>query len=255
MTGSPSRSTRRSFLRRAALGVGAGAVGLGATGTASATESAGSGSSGPPGDEPVLLVHGYMDTGETPWWDVVTRYLVDVGYSRDRVSVLSLGEVPGTTTDSPRKYADAVGDRLASMHDEFGSEVDVVAHSMGGLDSRWCLEEQDGAQYVDDLVTLGTPHQGTYAAYLGYTTPGGRDMLPGSEFLEELNDGTLAEGVDYHAYWSHADELIVPSEYAKLPAPERDSVAVARNDNTGYQEHIQLVYDRTVFEQYVERLD
>jgi triacylglycerol esterase/lipase EstA (alpha/beta hydrolase family) len=126
---------------------------------------------------------------------------------------------------------------------------------MGGLDSRWCIEKQAGARYVDDLITLGTPHQGTYAAYLGYVTPGGRDMLPGSPFLSELNDGTLAEGVDYHAYWSHADELIDPSEYAKLPAPERDSVEVARNANTGFQEHVQLVYDRTVFEQYVEYLD
>lgn len=253
MTDGSSTTTRRSVLRGALGGVGAGALGIAATGTASATGD--SGSTGPPGDEPVLLVHGYVDTGETPWWDVVTRYLVDAGYSRDRISVLSLGEIPGTTTDSPRTYADAVGDRLAAMAEEFESEVDVVAHSMGGLDSRWCVEEQAGAQYVDDLVTLGTPHQGTYAAYLGSLTPGGRDMIPGSEFLTELNDGTLAEGVDYHAYWSHADELVVPSEYAKLPAPERDSVAVARNDETGFQEHVQLVYDRTVFEQYVEYLD
>ena len=248
-----STPTRRSFLQRAAVGVGAGALGLGAVGTASATR--GADSDGPPGDEPVLLVHGYMDTGDSPWWDVVTQYLIDVGYEEGDVSVLSLGDVPGTTTDSPEKYADAVGDRLESMHDEHESEVDVVAHSMGGLDSRWCVEKQDGARYVDDLVTLGTPHQGTYAAYLGYRTPGGRDMVPGREFLEELNDGTLAEGVDYHAYWSRADELIDPSEYAKLPAPERESVEVARNDVTGFQEHIQLVYDRTVFEQYYEYLD
>lgn len=253
MAASESSSTRRSFLRRSVAGIGAGALGLGAVGTASAGGSSGSGS--PPGGEPVLLVHGYMDTGDTPWWDVVTGYLLDVGYSRDRISVLSLGEVPGTTTDSPRKYADAVGDRLESMYDEHGSEVDIVAHSMGGLDSRWCVEKQDGAGYVDDLITLGTPHQGTYAAYLGYLTPGGRDMVPGSEFLEELNDGTLAEGLDYHAYWSHADELIDPSRYAKLPAPERDSVEMARNENTGYQEHIQLVFDRTVFDQYYGFLD
>lgn len=252
MTGAEHAATRRSVVRWTA------AVGVGSVTAAPAVAGAadeGDGSNSPPGDEPVLLVHGYMDTGDTPWWEVVTRYLVDVGYSRDRISVLSLGDVPGTTTDSPETYADAVGERLASMHEEFGSEVDVVAHSMGGLDARWCVEKQDGAQYVDDLITLGTPHQGTYAAYLGSATPGGRDMVPDSEFLRELNDGTLAEGVDYHAYWSHADELVDPSEYAKLPAPERGSVDVARNANTGYQEHVQLVYDRTVFEQYYEYLD
>ncbi|WP_227355042.1 lipase family alpha/beta hydrolase [Haladaptatus salinisoli] len=239
-------STRRSFLRKSALG--GSALGVAAVGAASATET-------PPGSEPVLLVHGYGDTGETPWWDVVRGYLVDVGYSPDDVYVLSLGDVPGTTTDSPAEYADAVGERLKAISEAHGSRVDIVAHSMGGLDSRWCVEKQGGARYVDDLVTLGTPHQGTYAAYLGLLTEGGRDMLPGSTFVERLNDGTLAEGVNYTALWSSADELIVPSEYARLPSPEFSSVDAARNMNTGYQEHIQLVYDRAVFDRYYRLLD
>ena len=98
VTGDDPSPTRRSFLGRAAAGVGAGALGLAATGTASAT--GGDGSATPPGDEPILLVHGYMDTGETPWWDVLTGYLVDVGYERERISVIDLGAIPGTTTDS-----------------------------------------------------------------------------------------------------------------------------------------------------------
>ncbi|WP_227375960.1 esterase/lipase family protein [Haladaptatus halobius] len=246
MTRFDTTSTRRSFLRKTALG--GSALGVAAVGSASAAET-------PPGSEPVLLVHGYMDTGETSWWEVVRDYLVDVGYSADDIYVLSLGDVPGTTTDSPTEYADAVGQRLKTIGEAHGSPVDIVAHSMGGLDSRWCIEKQDGAQYVDDLVTLGTPHQGTYAAYLGILTEGGRDMIPGSTFLERLNDGTLAEGVNYTALWSTADELIVPSEYASLPSPEFSSVDVARNINSGYQEHIQLVHDRAVFDQYYRLLD
>ncbi|WP_458188624.1 esterase/lipase family protein [Haladaptatus sp. NG-WS-4] len=246
MTGFEPTSTRRSFLRKSVLG--GSTLGIAAVGSASATAT-------PPGSEPVLLVHGYGDTGETPWWEVVTGYLVDVGYAEDDVYVLDLGEVPGTTTDSPAEYADVVGDQLKTINEAHDRRVDIVAHSMGGLDSRWCIENQDGAQYVDDLVTLGTPHQGTYAAYLGLLTEGGRDMTPGSTFLEQLNDGTLAEGVEYTALWSGADELIVPSEYASLPSPERSSVEVARNVNSGYQEHVQLVYDRAVFDQYYRLLD
>lgn len=241
-----STSTRRSFLRRTA--VGGAMLGFSTVDSAAAADA-------PPGSEPVLLVHGYADTGDTPWWKVVERYLIDVGYSADEIYVLSLGDVPGTTTDSPAEYAAVVGERLKVVSEAHGSRVDVVAHSMGGLDSRWCVEKGDGAEYVDDLVTLGTPHQGTYAAYLGLLTEGGRDMTPGSDFLEELNDGALAEGVEYTALWSSADELIVPSEYARLPSPEVDSVDVAWNVNSGFQEHIQLVYDRRVFDRYYRLLD
>ena len=240
-----SQRTRRGLLRGIGA-MGASAVGASAIGGAAARR---------PGPEPVLLVHGYGDTGETPWWDVAGRYFRDVGYPDSAIHVLSLGDVPGTTVDSPAEYARCVRAKLESVSDEHGSAVDVVAHSMGGLDTRWCVEKLDGAQYVDDLITLGTPHQGTYAAYLGAFTEGGRDMQPGSEFLTELNDGQLAEGVSYAAFWSSIDELIDPSHYAALPEPELSSVGSARNENTGYQEHIQLVYDRSVFDQYYRHLD
>ena len=226
--------------------MGASAVGASAIGNAAARR---------PGPQPVLLVHGFGDTGDTPWWDVATRYFTDVGYPESAIHLVELGEVPGTAVDSPEEYAEAVQAKLESVSDEHGSTVDVVAHSMGGLDSRWCVEKLDGARYVDDLVTLGTPHRGTYAAHLAELTPGGRDMQPGSEFLTELNDGRLAEGVSYAAFWSSVDELIAPSHFAELPEPELSSVESARNENTGYQEHIQLVYDRSVFDRYYPLLD
>lgn len=242
-----STRTRRSFLRGTAT-TGAAVAGLSAPGAAAGSDS-------PPGDQPVLLVHGYADTKDSPWWEVVTKYLREVGYTEGEIYVLDLGDVPGTTTDSPREYAEEVKAKLEAVSDQHGSEVDIVGHSMGGLDSRWCIEKLDGAGYVDDLITLGTPHQGTYAAYLGHLTDGGRDMQPGSDFLEELNDGTLAEGVDYNAFWSSTDELIDPNEYASLPSPEDESVEVAHSTNSGHQEHMQLVFDRAVFEQYYRRLD
>lgn len=239
--------TRRSVLKGAAT-TGAATLGLSAVGTASANDIL-------PGDEPVLLVNGYSDTEDTPWWDVLESYFREAGYPDEAIHRADLGDVPGTTVDSPKEYAKVVKRRLEAISNEHRSEVDVVAHSMGGLDSRWAIEKMDAAQYVDDLVTLGTPHQGTYVAYLGALSDGGRNMTPGSEFLEALNDGTLADGVDYLALWSSADELIDPDEYAKLPDPEAESVDVARSENSGYQEHIQLVYDRGVFEQYYPFLD
>lgn len=160
-----------------------------------------------------------------------------------------------TTVDSPKVYANEVEACLKRISDFHESEVDIIAHSMGGLDSRWAVEKQGAAQYVDDLVTLGTPHQGTYVAYLSMLTKGGRDMIPGSSFLTQLNDGHLAEGVSYTAIWSYGDGLIIPGKYATLPPSMRDSTDVTRNINVGCEQHIELVSDRDVFEQYVQFLD
>lgn len=208
-----------------------------------------------PARDPVLLVHGFADTAETPWWEVLEDRLVEAGYDEDRVYALSLGAIPLTTVDSPEDYAREVCERIREIERRHGSEVDVVGHSMGGLDARWCVEKLGGASSVDDLITLGTPHQGTWMAYLGYFTPAGRDMVPGSDFLTRLNDGDLASGVEYTAVWSDWDEAVAPDENARLPAEERRSVAEARNVKVENVFHVQLVWDEDVFDRYLRYLD
>ena len=42
-----------------------------------------------------------------------------------------------------------------------GKELHIVAHSMGGLVSRWFIERQGGNQIVQHLVMLGTPNAGS----------------------------------------------------------------------------------------------
>ncbi|WP_435317445.1 esterase/lipase family protein [Haloarchaeobius sp. TZWSO28] len=222
---------------------------IGAVGPAAATADSG------PDNDPVLFVHGFFDTHDTPWWDLAEHRLVERGYDPGNVHVLDLGSIPGTTVHSPEDYAQVVCDRVQEIAAETGSEVDIVAHSMGGLDSRYCVEKLGGNVHVDDLITLGTPHQGTYAAYLAYLTPGGYDMVPGSDFLTDLNDGTLAKGVEYTAIWSDSDEIINPDEYAKLPAGSMDSVAEARNINRHWELHLQLAWDEDVFEVWYQYLD
>jgi triacylglycerol lipase len=51
---------------------------------------------------------------------------------------------------------------------EFRSEpVHLIAHSMGGLDSRYMVSRLDMAKRVLTLTTLGTPHRGTSFADWG----------------------------------------------------------------------------------------
>lgn len=62
-----------------------------------------------------------------------------------------------------RETAKALKDRLAAvgLGAHHGKCLHVVAHSMGGLVSRWFIEREGGTEVVQHLVTLGTPHSGS----------------------------------------------------------------------------------------------
>lgn len=55
-------------------------------------------------------------------------------------------------------------------------KVDIVAHSMGGLVAREYVETLDGGSAIDQLITLGTPHNGSPEDYL--TWEGGEIYEP-----------------------------------------------------------------------------
>jgi triacylglycerol lipase len=68
-----------------------------------------------------------------------------------------------------------------------GGKVNVVAHSMGGLDMRYALSELEVASHVASFTTVSTPHRGTSLAELTLRTPGAiRDKL--ADFLDWMGD-------------------------------------------------------------------
>jgi len=194
--------------------------------------------------EPVVLVHGFLDTWYTPWWGLLKRYLRNEGY--DDIYMVNVGNIPGLTVGSPRKYAEKVRASVEEAYDS-GGEVDIIAHSMGGLDSRWYIEEMGGEDYVEDLVTLSTPHRGTTVTRF-IPTSGAREMRPGSDFIRTLNEGGPAEGVSYTSVWSAGDPAVLPRHRAWLPGRWRDDDA--RNVKAGDYGHIEMVARRAVFERY-----
>jgi triacylglycerol lipase len=50
-------------------------------------------------------------------------------------------------------------------------KLNVISHSMGGLDMRYAISQLDLAPYVSSLTTIATPHHGTWLAELGLSTP------------------------------------------------------------------------------------
>src|SRR5262245_58431741 len=59
-------------------------------------------------------------------------------------------------------------EELARRIEQLGEKrVNLIAHSMGGLDARYAIAKLGLAERVAALITIGTPHRGTPPAALG----------------------------------------------------------------------------------------
>lgn len=104
---------------------------------------------------PLLLVHGvfFRDFKHMNYWGRIPAELERNGakiYYGDQQSALSVA-------DSAAELAD----RIREVCRESGSEkVNIIAHSKGGLDSRWAISRLGCADRVASLTTVNTPHRG-----------------------------------------------------------------------------------------------
>lgn len=171
--------------------------------------------------DPVVIVPGFttgpvIDTGYIPLRD----RLRSAGYD---VTVLvypdyGLGDI---RTNSQR-----LANTIASVRARTGAaKVDLVAHSMGGLVSRYYIKNLGGAATVDSLIMMGTPNYGTslanVASFLTFGSCVGIDacnqMASGSSFLNDLNAGDDTIGsVRYTSIATSVDLVVTPYKNAFL---------------------------------------
>ncbi len=64
------------------------------------------------------------------------------------------------------------------------TRVHIIAHSMGGLDSRWVLIQPGMADRIASLTTIATPHRGTTLGTLAHKEL--PLILPAAKFLQKL---------------------------------------------------------------------
>jgi triacylglycerol lipase len=159
---------------------------------------------------PVLLVPGWFDTERD--LAALRIRLLSAGWPVGGVAALTF-ERP---TGSNQEHADEIATAVQALLESSGApKIDVVAHSMGGLAVRAYLRGA-GANTIRRVAFLGTPHHGTYSAYLAFGD-GREEMIPGSEFLTALNAGPpVPEGVEAMTIRTPIDALVLPIESAML---------------------------------------
>lgn len=175
-----------------------------------------------PGQLPVLLIHGYSCNAAV-WW-VMQRYLHKQGIGN--LFTLNLEPVFGNID----QYAQQVAARVAQISLLYGGDrVILVGHSMGGLVARNYIHNYGGKQRVAQLITLGSPHQGTeHARFAFVESVSVQQMRPGSLWLIQLNAAeTEPSPVPIVSIYSYHDNLIAPQENSVLPYEHVKNVSLA----------------------------
>jgi pimeloyl-ACP methyl ester carboxylesterase len=161
-----------------------------------------------PSCPPVLLIHGYLATRGS--LALLERRLTDKGHLvlSYRLGLLNTADIGESAALIARKI-ESIAAQTGLDH------MDIVGHSMGGLVALYYLKRLGGRRRVRRLVMLGTPVAGTWSALLGVATiPLGRaslQLLPHSQFLRDLAQAPLPEGVEIVCISGDRDHLAPPS--------------------------------------------
>ncbi len=161
---------------------------------------------------PVVFVHGWG--GMKTQFGPMVRYLSNQGWPTSHLSSIQYSNPFGSSINNAHQLSGFVNNKMAGTG---RSEVDLVAHSMGGLSTRYYIKNLGGVNNVGALVTCGSPHTGTPSGYVGQIMgEGGREMIPGSTFLRQLNSGDLTPGsTKYTSIFSYQD-IVVPWRYSRM---------------------------------------
>lgn len=111
---------------------------------------------------PILLVHGvfFRDSNFFNYWGRIPQTLENNG-----AKIYYGGQQSAASVE---KSAEELTEKIRSVIAETNCEkVNIIAHSKGGLDSRYAISCLGADKYIASLTTVNTPHRGCqFAEYL-----------------------------------------------------------------------------------------
>lgn len=178
-----------------------------------------------PGHRGVVFIHGFFCNRGlwTPW----LKRLHGSGHAFLALNLEPmLGSIDG--------YVPQIEDAVRQVTRLTGLPPLLVCHSMGGLAARAWLKQMKAESRVHHVVTIGTPHRGTWLARFGHGH-NSRQMRLQSEWHAQLDQEMPA---DRHAlficWYSNCDNIVFPASTATLPGADNRLVRGAA--------HVQLAF-------------
>jgi triacylglycerol lipase len=122
----------------------------------------------------------------------------------------------------------------------------LVAHSMGGLAARAWLATQTSATTVHRIITIGTPHSGTWLARFG-STLNALQMRQGDGWQKKLSAAEPAERLArFTCFYGHADNIVFPASTGTLPGANNRHIAACA--------HVHMTYHPQVWDEVLKQV-
>ncbi len=119
-------------------------------------------------------------------------------------------------------YAPVVDEAVTRATALTGQAPTLICHSMGGLAARaWLAATPDAASRIHKIITIGTPHRGTWLARFSHLA-NGRQMRHDCDWQQSLVARELELHPQRHAdlficWYSNTDNIVFPASTATLP--------------------------------------
>ena len=186
----------------------------------------------------VVFVHGFFCNRGfwTPW----LKRLQGRGHA---FVAINLEPLFGSIDD----YGPQIDAAVQTITQASGMPPLLVCHSMGGLAARAWLKRQRAEARIQHVVTIATPHRGTWLARYSHTR-NGRQMRLGSRWLAELNhDLPTDRQAGFTCWYSDSDNIVFPASTATLAGADNRLVRGAA--------HVQMAFLPQVMDATLALLD
>jgi predicted alpha/beta hydrolase family esterase len=182
----------------------------------------------------VVLIHGFVCNRGL--WNPWLGSLKERGHS---FVAVNLEPVFGSIDE----YVPIIDSAIRRITQSTGIPPVVVCHSMGGLAIRAWMLQTSGGNRVHHVITIGSPHHGTWWGRFGIVENGAQ-MRIHSDWLGELDAAGQADHHKFTCWYSNCDNIVFPASTATL--------AGADNRHVPGVPHVALAFDDRVMRESLD---
>lgn len=184
---------------------------------------------------PVIFVHGV--NGSSANYKVMIQRLVADGWPKNLLFTIDFADPKWGCNLANAKTVQSVVKQVLVKTGH--ARVDLVAHSMGTLSTRYFMKNLGGHKLVDTYVTLGGMHHGLMPPCLSpLDVCVWKELCSTGPFMTQLNKAPATPGKSRWVSIYGTADTTVPNSSSKLTGAENIQVkGVAHSGATGLLEH------------------
>lgn len=134
-------------------------------------------------------------------------------------------------------YAPLIDEAVQRMTAATGRPPLLVCHSMGGLAARAWSRSAAGPMSVSHIVTIASPHHGTWLARFGRSA-NGRQMRMDGEWLRTLRAEERLDPGRFTCWYSNCDNVVFPPTTATLRGADNRLLAGAAHVDLAFRPEV-----------------